>query len=764
MSCPMCDEWSSSLNIDPADRDVTTVPLNMFKQHLGSHQEQLALFSITPSLERDVDSEDASQHSGRSEHHRQDILLEWQNTVEVDAESLQHGHIDRLESFESPSVRAINAILERTVGTQTGRDLRNMAALHRTGQMSSSTFADSATQSLVSDYPELVDLVRTYILRDPSHNDGLAQDNNASHPDSTKSHEEAPKAIGSVDDLVNQTRFWYKSSYRDVSDLLLAAAIGDKSTVEAHLQAGVEMDLPWTLPRAQPQRSCRWCYEDSEYRSISDVLWRCTACRSFQVCHKCRIQGRACMEDPDHEFQPSLNARWGETALSLAARHQHWDVARTLLEHGAKVRGGIFGGTLLPNAITSNEHDIATFLVENGVDVNALDTVSGRRPLDLAALNGNLDIAEVLLDHGADVEVDGADTKHTLLRLAIDKRNTSMIQRLLARGATPGAAESTMVEHLMTPKETSADSNTDADVLNQTSNLQRMQSFNEKLDNALSDSEAALSELLIVEGANKICDTIFMDATSVAQLLRVLKVQDWTTLTQKDNALVTMEGIEASLIYYQSSIRALWELDSPSKIPLSARKPLEEGLYDRRLLEILDQIRRTRLAIENAADHLSIIGREKPSADGLASPTDEAGQPTSDSHRVSGGQDVNWSDHEDVPPEKSLLHHEYDEATRPVEETDPVPDISSATPDIHSLADPVVIQDSNHLQPSAIPTKEIVGRLPKQGNMPRGILRGPTEEFPEDPSSSRQGAQPLVPVTDVSADWRAHITRGFLLT
>jgi hypothetical protein len=233
--------------------------------------------------------------------------------------------------------------------------------------------------------------------------------------------------------------------------------------------------------------------------------------------------------------------------------------------------------------------------------------------------------------------------QQTLIRLAIDQHNPSMIQRLLARGAIPSAAESTLVERLMTPKESSSDSVTDADILIQALTRQRIERFNGRLGNALSDIEAALSELLVVEGSNKICDTIFTDATSVAQLLRVLKVQDWTAITQKDDALATMEGVEVSLIHYQSSVRALWEPDLPSKVPLVTRGPLEAGLHDRELREILDQIRRTRLAIDNAAEHLGILGKRKLSNDGLANPTEKKGQATSVVHQGVEGQGMSSS-------------------------------------------------------------------------------------------------------------------------
>src|SRR5258705_9066114 len=48
-----------------------------------------------------------------------------------------------------------------------------------------------------------------------------------------------------------------------------------------------------------------------------------------------------------------------------------------------------------------NQMDRMRWLVEHGVDVNTPDTRLRRRPYELALLNGNLEIAQYLLDHGA---------------------------------------------------------------------------------------------------------------------------------------------------------------------------------------------------------------------------------------------------------------------------------------------------------------------------------------------------------------------------
>ncbi|KAK5164619.1 uncharacterized protein LTR77_009825 [Saxophila tyrrhenica] len=77
-ACPCCDDWPEQLGIPSEQRDTTAVSLNMFRQHLGSHQEQLALFAITSDFEKEVDSDSSSDASGL---YKEEALLEWQNHV-----------------------------------------------------------------------------------------------------------------------------------------------------------------------------------------------------------------------------------------------------------------------------------------------------------------------------------------------------------------------------------------------------------------------------------------------------------------------------------------------------------------------------------------------------------------------------------------------------------------------------------------------------------------------------------------------------------
>lgn len=122
------------------------------------------------------------------------------------------------------------------------------------------------------------------------------------------------------------------------------------------------------------------------------------------------------------------------------------EVARLLIEHGADVNAGKFGGqTALSHAASRNLLDLAHFLIRQGADVNAA------QPLIAALASGNLDIAALLLEAGAYVNNVEDYRNNTPLHTILERSNwrwaqstglarnentlVGIVQKLINRGA-----------------------------------------------------------------------------------------------------------------------------------------------------------------------------------------------------------------------------------------------------------------------------------------------------------------------------------------
>jgi ankyrin repeat protein len=131
----------------------------------------------------------------------------------------------------------------------------------------------------------------------------------------------------------------------------------------------------------------------------------------------------------------SINAKESlhqQTALMWAVSEQHREVARALVAHGADIHarssvrgagrpksgvsvaqtpveigtGGSGGFTALLFAARVGDVDLARMLLENGADVNET-AADGSTPLIVAALRGHVAVAKFLLDRGADPNAHG---------------------------------------------------------------------------------------------------------------------------------------------------------------------------------------------------------------------------------------------------------------------------------------------------------------------------------------------------------------------
>ena len=130
------------------------------------------------------------------------------------------------------------------------------------------------------------------------------------------------------------------------------------------------------------------------------------------------------------------------TALVFAVILGQAEICRVLIDAGADVNIISSGGmTLLHQvALSSGDYkETAELLIAKGLDVNAKHTSFGETkdatPLHVAAGKGNVSIAELLIQNGAEVNARLPFNGYTSLHLASRDGNIKMAELLIAQGA-----------------------------------------------------------------------------------------------------------------------------------------------------------------------------------------------------------------------------------------------------------------------------------------------------------------------------------------
>ncbi|XP_077206190.1 fibronectin type 3 and ankyrin repeat domains protein 1 [Paroedura picta] len=113
------------------------------------------------------------------------------------------------------------------------------------------------------------------------------------------------------------------------------------------------------------------------------------------------------------QYLRSQGASWqskdlgGCTAMHWAADGGHYDVIQWMIEDGCTVDdkdSGLEWTPLMRLCAMSGKRDVADLLIEAGADVNMKDK-DGKTPLMVAALNNHEDLVQLLLEKGADSSV-----------------------------------------------------------------------------------------------------------------------------------------------------------------------------------------------------------------------------------------------------------------------------------------------------------------------------------------------------------------------
>ena len=98
--------------------------------------------------------------------------------------------------------------------------------------------------------------------------------------------------------------------------------------------------------------------------------------------------------------------RYDSTPLQLAAKNGNIDVAKCLIEHGAKLdmKNKIYGRAAIHYAVIYGKIEVAKCLIEHGAKVD-MKNEDGEAPLHLATENGDIEVVKCLIEHGANVNI-----------------------------------------------------------------------------------------------------------------------------------------------------------------------------------------------------------------------------------------------------------------------------------------------------------------------------------------------------------------------
>ena len=142
------------------------------------------------------------------------------------------------------------------------------------------------------------------------------------------------------------------------------------------------------------------------------------------------------------KIDPGLDAPLnGFNALHLATFGNHLDFVNLLLDRNADVdmSGGSQGERAIHLAASNGQKAAAEILLQHGVDVNSQNNYA-ETPLYLAASNGQKAAAEILLQHGADVNSQD-NIASTPLHLAAFHGQNAAAEILLQHGADVNARD-----------------------------------------------------------------------------------------------------------------------------------------------------------------------------------------------------------------------------------------------------------------------------------------------------------------------------------
>lgn len=235
--------------------------------------------------------------------------------------------------------------------------------------------------------------------------------------------------------------------------LMTAARSGDLRTVELLLEYGADVNA---IERERGQTALMWAVAQ-EHADVTRLLIESDADVYARSDVWYQLENTAGNTNPSGNFRM---AHGGSTPLLFVARNGDVETARVLVDAGADVQDTeASGASVLVVATHSGHGPLGIYLLEQGADPNAAE--AGYTALHAAVLRGQVELAEALLDHGADlnavIEHGTAGRRfsadYSIRRqligtdafwLAAKYGEVEILRRLVERGADPLVVRSNM--------------------------------------------------------------------------------------------------------------------------------------------------------------------------------------------------------------------------------------------------------------------------------------------------------------------------------
>lgn len=151
----------------------------------------------------------------------------------------------------------------------------------------------------------------------------------------------------------------------------------------------------------------------------------------------------------EHGADPLVEDSSGTTPLHIAAQHGNTEIAAYLIELGADVNKlNDYGWTPLKYTIWNDSLSTTELLIERGATVNISDPGNetgcipyDSSPLHLVARMGKTDFVKTLVEHGAEVNIQTEEMKHTPLHLAAALGYDDIAEFLIEKGCDINAKD-----------------------------------------------------------------------------------------------------------------------------------------------------------------------------------------------------------------------------------------------------------------------------------------------------------------------------------